>query len=549
MFIKRNRSVQNGKTYVSTLLVHGERVPVPRPPGRPHADEVRATKVVHRTLANLSKLPEPLIALVERYCKAERAGEPLDNLAGDGEPTVGPCFGQMASCLAIARELGIERALGTERLPRLALFLVLARVIHRGSRRSAVRWAQEHALRSILDIGEFDEDDLYDALDWLHDNQDRIEDALAPRRTDGAVFLYDVTSSYFEGQKNELAAPGYNRDGKRYKKIVVAGLLTDHQGEPISVQLYPGNTADPATVEDQVGKLRARFGGAEAVFVGDRGMVKAYGKERLAENGFRYVTSLTKPEIRKLLRTGSLQLNLFDEEIVEVVGTQGERWILRLNPATRARCRSRRADQLARVQQRVSARNDKVTTSPRASADVSLREAATLLKTYGLDRFVAARLGDRTVTLEIDEARKAEVELLDGCYVVESDVPEAAATSQTLWDRYGDLQMVERDFRTLKTDFLELRPIFHRKATRTRGLAVVAMLALKIVREFRRRLAPLDLSVEEALHRLATVRLVTMAAPELNLWRLPKRWPAPVQELLDALPRLTPPLLSPGAAP
>lgn len=544
MFVKRNRSTQNGKTYVSTLLVQGERVPAPRGPGRPKAGEVRATKVVHKTLANLSKLPESLVALIERYCKAERAGTPLDALLSEGEPTIGPGYGQLATCLAVARQLGLERVLGESRPGRLALLLVLARVIHQGSRLSTVRWAQDHAVRQLLDIEPFDEDDLYAALDWLEEHQERIEDALAPPRRKGAVFLYDVTSSYFEGQCNELAAPGYSRDGKPYKKIVVAGLLTDETGEPLSVQLYPGNTSDPNTVEDQVRKLRDRFGGDEAVFVGDRGMVKASGKVALSEHGFRYVSSLTKPEIRRLLREGLLQLDLFDEDLTEVEGPEGRRWVLRLNPATRHRARSRRADQLAKVEAKVEQRNAAVMASKRASPEVSLKQAEAWLRTYKLDKFITARVEERSVVLHVDEARKVDVELLDGCYVVESDVPATAATTETLWSRYGDLQLVERDFRTLKTDFLELRPIFHRKATRTRAIALVAMLALKIVRALRVHLAPTGLDVETALDRLAGVRLVTLADPALGLWRLPTRWPPLVQGLLDALPSLPTPRLS-----
>jgi len=547
VFIKRNRSKQGDKTYTSTLLVHGERVPVPRGPGRPKKGEVRKTKVVHRTLANLSKLPEPLVELIDRYCKAERAGEPLDAFVSSGEPVIGPAYGQLAVLLTIARDLGVVRALGDSRLGRLALFLVLARIAHQGSRLSAVRWAETQAVDPLLDLGRFDEDDLYAALDWLDENQDAIEDALAPVPTGDVVFLYDVTSTYVEGQHHELAAPGYNRDGKRYKKIIVAGLLTDAAGEPISIQLYKGGTADPQTVNDQVNKLVQRFGVKEAVFVGDRGMVKAKGRDFLQEHGLRYVTSLTKPEIRKLLKEGQLQFDLFDEELVEVPGDAGKRYILRRNPATTDRARSRRADQLAKVRRKVAERNAKVAESPRCDPDVSLRKAVEWLKTYKLHRFVSARLDGRLVVLEIDESAKGEVELLDGCYVVVSDVPAEAASAEVLWERYGDLQLVERDFRTLKTDFLELRPIFHRKASRTRGLAIVAMLALKIVRELRRHVAPLGLTAEDALDRLQAVRLVTLADPALGLWRLPTRWPLVVQELLDVLPALTAPRLSLGS--
>lgn len=542
MFIKRSKSTRGDKTYQSVLLVEGERVVV-RGPGRPRKDERPKTKVVHHTLANLSKLPEPLVALIERYCKAERAGEPLDNFVSEGEPVIGPVYGTLASLLMLARELGIERALGTGRLATHALFLVLARVAHRGSRLSAVRWAKDHAVAEVLGLASFDEDDLYEALDWLAANQQRVERELAPQVEGGAVFLYDVTSSYLEGQQNELAAPGYNRDGKRYKKQIVAGLLTDVHGDPVAVQVYEGNTSDPDTVGDQVKKLADEFGAKDIVLVGDRGMIKANGRALLAERGFRYITSMTDPEIRKALAAGTLQLDLFDERVTEVEA-DGRRYILRRNPAMTQRTRSRRADQLVRVEAKVAARNAQVTSSSKADPLVSLREANKWLKTYKLQRFVSAELDGRVVVLRVDEAAKAETEQLDGCYVVVTDVPAKDVPAQAIWDRYGGLQQVERDFRTMKTTLLELRPIFLRKANRTRAHAFVTMLALKVARALQRRVMPLGLTCEDALDRLDGVRLVTLADPALGLWRLPGRWAPEQKRVLDMLPRLPRPRLS-----
>ena len=547
MFIKRSKSRRGDRVYQSVLLVQGERVPVPRGPGRPRKGEKRKTKVVHRTLANLSKLPEPLVSLIDRYCKAERAGEPLDAFVSQDEPMIGPAYGPLAALLGLARELGIDKAFGSDRKAKLALFLVLARVAHRGSRLSSVRWAKTQAVREVLGLDDFDEDDLYEALDWLDAQQERIEQKLAPRVEGGAVFLYDVTSSYLEGQQNELAAPGYNRDGKRYKKQIVAGLLTDVHGDPVAVQLYRGNTSDPDTVGDQVEKLAQRFGAKEIVLVGDRGMIKAKGRKLLAERGFRYITSMTDPEIRKALASGDLQLDLFDEDVVEVVAGD-RRHILRRNPAMTARTRSRRADQLARVQAKVDERNARVLASRRADPAVSLRSANKWLRTYKLHKYVRAELRDRVVHLVVDQEAKANLEALDGCYVVITDVPAEYASAQEIWDRYGDLQRVERDFRTMKTSGLELRPIYLRKATRTRAHAFVTMLALKLTRELERRVAPLGLTWKDALDRLLAVRLVTLANPELGLWRLPTKWPPEQREVLDVLPRLPPPRLSLSAA-
>ena len=543
MFIKRSKSRRGDKVYQSVLLVQGERVPVPRGPGRPRKGEKRKTKVVHRTLANLSKLPEPLVSMIERFCKAERAGEPLDAFVSQDEPVIGPAYGPLAALLMLARQLGIDKALGGGRQAQLAMFLVLARVAHRGSRLSSVRWAATQAVSEVLGLGDFDEDDLYEALDWLATQQERIEKELAPQAEGGTVFLYDVTSSYLEGQHNELAAPGYNRDGKRYKKQIVAGLLTDVHGDPVAVQVYAGNTSDPDTVSDQVDKLARRFNAKDIVLVGDRGMIKAKGRNLLAEQGFRYITSMTDPEIRKALASGLLQLDLFDEEVAEVVAGE-RRYILRRNPAMMARTRSRRADQLARVQAKVDARNEQVVASRRADPAVSLRFANKWLKTYKLHKYVRAELQGQVVHLIVDQEAKAELESLDGCYVVTTDVPVEHASAQEIWDRYGDLQKVERDFRTMKTSGLELRPIFLRKANRTRAHAFVTMLALKIIRELERRIAPLGLTWKDALDRLQAVRLVTLADPALALWRLPTKWAPEQREVLDVLPRLPPPRLS-----
>lgn len=542
VFIKRNYSRRGKSKYSSVLLVQGERVPVSRGPGRPKSDEPRKTKVVHRTLANLSKLPDPLIALIEQFCVAERKGEPLS--PGDGDVVIGPAYGTLAGLLALARELGIEKALGPSRPARLAMFLVLARVLHQGSRLSSVRWAETQAVAPALGLERFDEDDLYEALDWLAKQQPVIERSLAPTAAPGAVFLYDVTSSYFEGQHNELAAPGYNRDGKRFKKQLVAGLLTDDAGEPISIQLYEGNTADPTTVPDPIRKLAEDFGAQEVVFVGDRGMLKSKGKALLAERGFRYLTALTDPEIRRLLREGTLQMELFAEEVCEVEA-EGVRYILRRNPPTTERHRSRRADQLARIEAKASKRNEYLAAHPRAAPETSRRQIEGWLVRYKLDAFASARCEGRKVFIEIDTAKRAAVEQFDGCYVVVSNVPASQASAQALWDRYGYLQRVERDFRSLKTGLLDLRPIFLRKANRTRAHALVSMLALKLARELEKRVHPLGLTAQDALDRLEGVRLVSVADPKLGMWRLPARWDRPQAEVLGVLPTLPAPMLSP----
>ena len=553
MFIKRNHT---RLAYASVLLVQGRRVPAKRPAGRPRTDEPPPKSVVvHETLANLSRLPAPLIALIEGFCKSPqtpRGGAREREPAHSGSVEVGPCYGLLAGLHGLARELGLVAAVGeASRTERLALYLVYARLMHQGSRLAAARASEDHAVREVLAVGGFDEDDLYAALEYLDRHQAQIETALASRPADPgfrSVFLYDVTSVYFEGQDNELAQFGYNRDGKRGKKQMVAGLLTDGQGEPLAIQLYPGNTNDPPTFLDAVDKLKGRFGAQEIALVGDRGMIKALGKAALGEANFRYVTALTEPQVRALLKRGKLQLEFFEDQPAEVE-LNGKRYVLRCNPQTRARERARRVDQWQRVQEQIGARNRAVEGNPRCRPASSLRAAQALVKRYRLDGWVRVELQDRAVVWQEDAPAREAAGQLDGCYVVESDLPVTTASTQQVHDRYLDLTRVERDFRTLKTGLLEIRPVFLRKADRTRGHALVSLLALKLARELERRVAPLGLTVDDALERLQGVRLVRLGEPGLGLWRLAERYAAAQTQVLAVLPKLPAPMLSLGKAP
>ena len=260
-------------------------------------------KVKNRTLANLSAWPRARIDALRRLLRGD-----LDAMIA-GDPTSGPVFGLLFALKHLADELGLTAALGHARLGKLALFLILARLAHQGSRLSAVRWAQDQAVSEILGLGAFDEDDLYGALDHLAVRQEKIEQALyrrylARRGAPPTLFLYDVTSSYLEGEHNALGAFGYGRDGKRGKLQIVIGLLADSDGDPLAVRVFAGNTGDPATVAEQITIIKQQFHVDELVFVGDRGMVKSAGKQALHAAGLRYISALTDPQIRRLLHEG-----------------------------------------------------------------------------------------------------------------------------------------------------------------------------------------------------------------------------------------------------
>ena len=299
--------------------------------------------------------------------------------------------------------------------------------------------------------------------------------------------LYDVTSAYLEGECNELAAFGYNRDGKKGKQQIVIGLLTARDGEPLSIEVFEGNTADPKTVGAQVDKLAARFGVKEVVMVGDRGMIKAQGKTELQQAHFKYITALTDPQIRKLIKQEVIQPDLFEAEVIEVQHA-GKRLVLRCNPAIQRKERHRREDKLQRLKTLVAERNSFVANSSRAKPEAGLKRLQQWARRYKLSAFVELSLKQRSIELQLNDAAKQEAELLDGCYCIETDVEENHLSTQEVHDRYKDLQQVEQHFRRLKTDFLEVRPIFVRKAQRTRGHVFIAMLSLKIVRLMEQRL-------------------------------------------------------------
>ena len=439
-------------------------------------------QVKTRTLANLTHWAPERIEAMRRCLKGD-----FDHVAGVDEPVSDRVFAVLFVLKEIAQRLGIVQGLGRGRTATLALFLVLARVAHQGSRLSAVRWAADHAVAEVLGLSSFDEDDLYDALDWLADNQERIEKKLfrtyvKDKGQPPALVLYDVTSSYFEGQQNELAEFGHNRDGKRGKKQIVIGLLTAADGEPLAVRVFRGNTSDPTTVGDQIEILKERFSISEVVFVGDRGMVKSKGKKALSASQFKYITALTDPQTRKLLNKAVIQMGLFDEKACEV--DHGDRrLVLRRNPAVARKEGRRRQDKLSRLEKLVHERNAFVKGSARAKPEAGLGRLTAWTKGHKLSCFVALRLEDRRIVIDIDDQGKEKDGLLDGCYVLETDVSAGKMDAETIDDRYRDLQKVERDFRNMKTFLLEIRPIFVRKKSRTIGHVFCSMLALKVSRE------------------------------------------------------------------
>ena len=292
-------------------------------------------KVKKRTIANFSNCPLDEIDAIKLALKHKADLGSLISMKEDVHLKEGLSVGAVWTVYQLAKRLGIETALGNDNIGQLALWQVVARTLDQGSRLSAVRLVKTHAACDVLGIEQsFTEDDLYANLAWLSDQQELIEDRLfAFNKENGTceLFLYDVTSSYLEGVDNHFGAYGYNRDGKRGKQQIVIGLLCDAHGDPVSVEVFAGNTQDVKTFGSQVKKVAMRFGCEKVTFVGDRGMIKTTRIKEL-EEGLHYITAVTKAQVDSLIKQGHIQLAMFENELCEIQTPDGVRYILRKNP-------------------------------------------------------------------------------------------------------------------------------------------------------------------------------------------------------------------------
>ena len=467
-------------------------------------------QVKHRTIANLSGCsPEEIRAIQLALSHKEQLEEMLQS-STVVELKQGLSVGAVWVVYQLARQLGIAEALGNRREGKLALWQVLARVIDQGSRLSAVRLAGGHAACDILGLEKgFNEDHLYRNLDWLDEQHARIEERLYrklyPAGERPELFLYDVTSTYLEGVHNEWAAFGYNRDGKKGKMQIIVGLLCDQQGRPLAIEVFAGNTRDPATVAAQIRKLAERFGGGEVTFVGDRGMLKSQQVEDLLTQGLHYITAITKPQIESLLAQETITMSLFDQALAEVQTDEGVRYVLRRNPLRAQEMQTGRESKLMRVRLEAQRQTEYLAAHPRAKRVVALQKVQAKAKQLKISEWVQIEEKNRQIEVRVDSEALADTSKLDGCYVLKTDLTASQCAKEVVHARYKALALVEWAFRTSKTVELEMRPVYVRLAERTSAHALVVMLAYRIVQELAERWGSLNLTVEEGLQELATL--------------------------------------------
>ncbi|HLX48972.1 MAG TPA: IS1634 family transposase [Streptosporangiaceae bacterium] len=464
-----------------------------------------AGKVKNETVANLSALPDHVIDLIDAGLKGQRlvpAGEAVTI-------TRSLPHGHAAAVHAMARELGLPALLGPAGRPRdLALALVISRVIAPASKLSTLTWWADTTLGADLGVAGASTDDIYAAMDWLAGRQDAIEAELArrhlsPEANPAKMALFDLSSSWVEGRCCPLAARGYSRDGKKGRLQIEYGLLTDPQGRPVAVRVFEGNTGDPSAFTEIVQVMRDKFGLAKMVMVGDRGMITS---ARIAalnqrEDGtqrpdpYGWITALRAPAIKKLMADGGpLQLSLFDQQDLAEITSEdfpGERLVACRNPVLAADRARKREELLAATEKLLTPIIARVRAGRLAGAGQIGVEAGKVISKYKTGKHFDVVITGTSLAVARRQAQIEEEAALDGFYVLRTPVPASELDAPGVVAAYKNLKYVERDFRHIKADDLDLRPVFHHLEERVRAHVLICMLACYLTWHLRRAWAPL----------------------------------------------------------
>jgi len=464
-------------------------------------------RVRNETLANLSMLPEAAVAAIEATLKGQ-------TLVPAGEHCIitrSLPHGHVAAVTAMASQLGLPALLGPACRSRdLALALIVSRVIQPASKLSTLSWWADTTLGVDLDVAGASTDETYAAMDWLTDRQEAIEKKLAAKHlaqavNPGRMALFDLTSSWVTGRCCELAARGYSRDGKKGLPQINYGVLTDPEGRPVAVRVFSGNTADPVAFTDIVEVIRTRFGLDTLVLVGDRGMITSARIAALSElndtgTGFGWITALRAPAIATLAAdNGPLQMSLFDQQdLAEITHPDypGERLIACRNPALAAERTRKRTELLAATETDLAAIAERVARGTLTGAGKIGEAVGRIIAKYKVGKHFHRAITDTSFTYHRNHAAIDAEARLDGIYVLRTSVPAADFDPAEVVAGYKNLAHIERDFRSIKTDDLDLRPIHHRLDERVKAHVLICMLACYLTWHLRKAWAPLTFTDE-----------------------------------------------------
>jgi transposase len=459
-------------------------------------------KVRKRTVANLTGWPNEKVEVLRRVLKNEPLMAPEEAFVIEQSLP----HGQVEAVLGTIRKLGLERMISSTpcRERDLVVAMVAERLVHPCSKLATTRLWHSTTLAEELGVSDANEDDLYEAMDWLLARQEGIEKKLGARHlSEGSLVLYDVTSSYYEGRSCPLARFGHDRDGQRGRPIIVYGLLTDGAGRPVAVEVYPGDTGDPSTVSDQAEKLRHRFGLSHLVLVGDRGMLTQTQIEKLrAYPGLGWISALRSAGIRDLLESGSLQMSLFDQtDLAEIRSPEfpSERLVACFNPLlAEERKRKRQAlleateKELERISKEVARRTKK----PLGKEEIG-KKVGKVIDRFKVGKHFTVTIEENRFSFARNEDKIGREEALDGIYVIRTSEPTERLSAEDAVRSYKNLTQVERAFRSLKGIDLLVRPIWHHTEDHVRAHIFLCMLAYYVEWHMRKALAPLLFDDEE----------------------------------------------------
>jgi hypothetical protein len=461
-------------------------------------------KVGKETLANLSALPAAAVDAVEAVLKGKTLVEAGAGLA----VTRSRAHGHVALVHAAARQLGLPELLGPACRQRdLAYALAVSRVVAPAPKLATLAWWDDVTLGPDLGIADVPRDDVYEAMDWLLEQQDGIEAQLAARHLrEGGIAMFDLSSSWVEGSHCELAARGYSRDGKKGREQIEYGLLTDAEGRPVAIRVFAGNTADPSAFIQAVDVIRDKFGLARMVMVGDRGMITSARIRALEDlGGLSWITCLRAPAIRKLAAdSGPLQLSLFDEQdLAEITSPDypGERLIACRNPLLAAQRARKREDLLAATEALLAKAAAQAAARRIRGADKIGVRAGRVVNKHKMAKHLILDISEDHLAWRRDQAAIDAEAALDGIYVIRTPLPAAEMDAPATVTAYKNLAFVERDFRSMKADDLDLRPIHHWLEDRVRAHVLICMLAAYLAWHLRRTLAPLTYTDEQPAAR------------------------------------------------
>ncbi len=458
-------------------------------------------KTLKRTLANLSDWPPPRVETLRRALRGETLVSPKDLLT---TAHTSP-HGHVEAVLAMIRELDLEAVIASKRCRErdLVVAMIVQRLISPSSKLATTREWHTTTLAEELGVQDASEDDLYEAMDWLLERQERMEQKLAARHlAEGGLVLYDVSSSSYEGRTCPLVQFGNNRDGDKLP-IIVYGVMTDGEGRPIAVEVYPGNTGDPTTVGDQVERLRQRFGLERAVLVGDRGMLTQPQLDKLQKHpGLGWITALTSAAIRDLVQTGALQLSLLDHKnLAEITSPDypGERLVVCHNPLLeeeRGRKRQALLEATARSLEKIQKEGARRKKKPLRAAEIGLK-VGKVLGRYKVGKHFACQIGEGSFQWSRRQDCIEQEAQLDGIYVLRTSEPVQRLSAEDTVRSYKRLAEVERVFRCLKGIDLLVRPIRHRTEERVPAHIFLCLLAYYVEWHLRQAWAPLLFEEEE----------------------------------------------------